>query len=286
MGRDLYERYDSVRQLYERADELLGRPLSHLCFEGPLEELSKPSNNQTAIFVTSIACLTAGREAGALGLAPRFVAGHSLGEYSALVAADALDFDAGVRLVDERARLTQQAADANPGGMAAILGLDEDAVQTVCTETGVQISNVNAPGQIVVGGPVANIQAACTLAAERGARRAIRLDIGGAFHTPLMKSAAEDIRAVFAAITLRRPTSTFVANDAGRPITEPEAIADELMHQLTHPVRWVQCVEFMAGNGATRFIEVGPGRVLTGLIKRIVAGVETMNISGAESVAA
>ncbi|MBI5287751.1 MAG: ACP S-malonyltransferase [Chloroflexi bacterium] len=284
MGRDVYDAFPSARDLYERADAVLGRPISKLCFEGPDDVLGKTFNAQPALFVTCIALLTVAREEAALAEAPAFVAGHSLGEYTALTAAGAISFEDGLRLVETRGRVTQAAADATPGGMAAVIGLDEAAAQAVCDEAGVELCNINSPGQLVIGGAKGKMVRACELALARGAKRAIPLDVSGAFHTSLMEPAVAEFSAALAAIEIKPPQVPVVANDAARPMTEPDAIRAELAYQLTHPVRWVQCVEYMAGQGVDTFVEIGPGRVLTGLIKRIASGTTLKNINGAGSV--
>ena len=286
MGRDLYAHSPAARAIFDRADRVLGRPISRLCFDAPAEELGKTANAQPAIYVASVACLEAAREAGALEQRPAFVAGHSLGEYSALTAAGALTFEAGLRLVDARGRLTQAAADATPGRMAALLGLDEPACAAVCAETGAELCNINAPGQIVIGGTLDAIDRACKLALERGAKRAIPLDVGGAFHTSLMAPAVAPMRQEVAAARLTDPAVALVANDRALPLTDARVIGDELTFQLTHPVRWVQCVEHMARAGVATFTEIGPGRVLTGLIRRIAPEAETKNINGVASLPA
>lgn len=285
MGRDLYDAYPAARQLYDRADAALGRPLSRLCFDGPGDELNRTDNAQPAIYVTSLACLTAAREAGVLAAEPDFVAGHSLGEYSALAAAGAFDFESGLRLVEERGRLTQAAAEETPGRMAAILALDEAAAAAVCADAGTELCNVNAPGQIVIGGAPDAIERACALALERGARRAVTLDVGGAFHTSLMQPAVAGMAQAVSSIEIRAPRVPVIANNTARRMTEPDEIGAELVYQLTHPVRWVQCVEYMAAQGVTTMIEIGPGRVLSGLIKRIAPEISLRNINGAGSLA-
>ncbi len=284
MGRDLYDAWPVARDLFDRADSVLGRPISALCFEGSDAELGKTFNSQPAIYVTSLACLAVAREAGALTESPAFVAGHSLGEYTALTAAGALNFDDGLRLVEVRGRLTQEAADANPGGMAAVLGLDESAMAAICAETGAELCNINSPAQLVIGGTKDAVTKACALASERGARRAIPLDVGGAFHTSLMQSAVIGMTKAMDGTEIAAPSIPVVANDSGRPMSDPAAIRNELLFQLTHPVRWVQCVEYMASQGAKTFVEIGPGRVLSGLIKRIASGVETRNVNGVASL--
>ena len=285
MGRDLYEAYPAARELYDRADAILARPISALCFEGPDSELNKTFNSQPAIYITSLACLAAARASGALNDDPAFMSGHSLGEYTALTAAGALDFDAGLQLVETRGRVTQAAADATPGGMAAVMGLDEAATEAVCRDAGAELCNINSPGQIVIGGTKDAITRACALALERGAKRAIPLEVGGAFHTSLMQPAVAAMTEAVAAAGIQTLRVPIVTNDTARPTTEAAVIERELTFQLTHPVRWVQCVEYMAEQGVTTFVEIGPGRVLAGLIKRIASGTQTKNINGVGSLA-
>ena len=280
MGRDLWENSPSARELFTRADKALGRPLSTLCFEGPENELSRTDNAQPALYTMSLACLAVAREDGRAADLPRFVAGHSLGEYSALAAAGAVTFEDGLRLVETRGRLTNAAAEKTPGGLAALLGLDEAAAQAVCDETGAELCNLNAPGQIVIGGGSEALDRACALALNRGARRAMRLDVSGAFHTSLMAPAVEDFRAAVAVTPIVAPDVPFVANKTAVPTSDPGEIAEELVYQLTHPVRWVQCVEYMVANGVTTFVEFGSAKVLTGLIKRIAPGAELRNVGG------
>src|SRR5512141_1343626 len=207
MGRDLYESNAHAREMFDRADQVLGRPLSRLCFEGPDEELAQTANAQPAIYVTSLACLAAAREAGALAGESAFVAGHSLGEYTALAAAGALTFEDGLRLVERRGELTQAAALATPGGMAAVLGIDEAAAAAVCAETGTELCNINSPGQLVIGGTKDAVAKACDLALARGARKAVPLDVSGAFHTSLMQPAVAGMREAVDATDLRAPST-------------------------------------------------------------------------------
>lgn len=285
MGRHVYERYPSARELYDRADAVLGRSISRLCFDGPAEDLSRTFNAQPAIYVTSLACLAAARSSGDVTRDPAFVSGHSLGEYTALSAAGALDFDAGLRLVETRGRLTQAAADATPGGMAALMGLDEAAAEAVCRDADAEVCNINSPAQIVIGGTKDAIERACALALDRGAKRAIPLDVSGAFHTSLMQPAVAGMIDAVAAAGITAPRVPVVTNDRASATIDAQVIERELPYQLTHPVRWVQCVEYMAAQGVSTFVEIGPGRVLSGLIKRIVPGAETKNIHGAGALA-
>jgi [acyl-carrier-protein] S-malonyltransferase len=236
------------------------------------------------MYVASLACLAAAHEAGAIGDDPAFVAGHSLGEYTALAAAGAFDFEAGLRLVEERGRLTDAASQARTGSMAALLGLDDAVAQAVCDDAGAEVCNFNAPGQVVIGGDADAVDRACKLASERGARRAVKLDVSGAFHTSLMSPAVEPFRQAVSSTEMRAPRMPIIANRTAAAMTDPAEIADELVYQLTHPVRWVQCVEYLAANGVASVVEFGPGRVLTGLIKRIAPGITLTNVNNAAAL--
>ncbi len=283
MGRDLYEAYPEARAVFDEADEILGFPLSKLCFEGPAEELNDTVNTQPAIFTMSVACLRALNPL--LSLDPLFVAGHSLGEYTALVAAGALDFADGLKLVRERGRLMKEAGEKNPGGMAAIIGLDAGTLEGICQEaSGVQIANYNSPGQIVISGHREALERAMGLARERGAKRVIPLAVSIAAHSPLMRPAAEEFRRAVESTPFRRARIPLVANVTARPIVEPEEVREELVTQLTSPVRWVESVERMIEGGVDTFVEIGPKSVLTGLIRRIDRSVRTVNVGDAAGV--
>ncbi len=286
MGRDLHDAFPAARRIFEQADAVLGRALSALCFEGPEAELNRTSNSQPAIFTACMAAFVVAREHGLIEVAPAFVAGHSLGEYMALAAAGALTFEDGLRLVETRGAVTQAAAQATPGGLAAVLGLDEDALAAVCREAGAEVCNINAPGQIVIRGPRDALDVACKLALERGAKRAIPLDVDGAFHTSLMQPAVEPFGEAVSSTQMQEPSAPFIANRTGAPMTDVAAIKDELVFQLTHPVRWVQCVEYMAAHGVTAAVEIGPGKVLTGLIKRIAPAMELRNLNSVAALTA
>jgi len=285
MGRDLYEAYPEARAIFDQADEILGFPLSELCFEGPAEKLNDTINTQPAIFTMSVACLRALNPS--LSLDPLFVAGHSLGEYTALVAAGALTFADGLKLVRERGRLMKEAGKKNPGGMAAIIGLDARTVERICQEaSGVQIANYNSPGQIVISGHREALEQAMGLARERGAKRVIPLAVSIAAHSPLMRPAAQEFRRAVEATALRRARIPVVANVTAEPTTEPEEIREALVRQLTSPVRWVESVERMIEGGVDTFVEIGPKSVLTGLIRRIDKGVRRMNVGDVAEVEA
>ena len=283
MGRDLYEAFPAARAVFDEADAALGFALSALCFEGPAEELTRTINAQPALLTTSYACLAAARETGALPAAD-FVAGHSLGEYTALAAAGALSFGDAVRLARERGRLMHEAGLLQPGTMAAILGLDEGVLAEICRETGTVIANFNCPGQLVISGGVDSVARAVELAAARGASRTVTLQVSGAFHSPLMQPAVEGMKAALAAVAFRDAAVPVIANVTARPVTQADDIRRELLDQLTSPVRWQRSMEYAIARGVTRIIEIGPGRVLTGLMRRIDRSVETANIGDAAAI--
>jgi [acyl-carrier-protein] S-malonyltransferase len=287
MGRDLFDGSAAARRVFETADDVLGFSISRLCFEGPAERLQETVHAQPALFATSIACLEAAREQGGLPeRAPDFVAGHSLGEYTALAAAGAVSIEDGLRLVRERGRLMQAAAEASPGAMAALLGLDEQAVAQICAETGAEVCNLNAPGQVVIGGTAEAVEGAMALALERGAQRGVRLRVSGAFHTSRMAPAAEGMARVVAEAAIVDSPVPLVANTSGEPLTSADALREELVRQITSPVQWRRSVEFLRAQGVTGVIEFGPGRVLTGLLRRIDRSIGVRNISdlaGAQS---
>jgi len=286
MGRDLYDSFDSARRVFEQADQVLGFPLSRLCFEGPEDELRQTINVQPAIVTVSYACLEAVLEvAGSHGLAsPTLVAGHSLGEYTALVAAKVVDFATAVRLARERGRLMHEAGLREPGGMVAVIGLDEASLAEVCSETGTRIANVNCPGQLVISGANGNLARAVDLVKSRGAYRTIPLKVSGAFHTPLMQSAVDGMSQVLASVSFRQPQVPIIANTTAQPITRAEEVKPELLRQLGNGIQWQRSIEYMGDNGVSTFVEIGPGKVLTGLIKRIRKNVNTLNIGDVEAI--
>jgi len=286
MGRDLYDNFSSARAVFEEADEAVGFPLSRLCFEGPEDELRQTINAQPALVATSFACLKAAEEVSeGDGLPPpAFVAGHSLGEYTALAAADVLDFANTVYLARERGRLMYEAGMKQPGSMAAIIGLEESALAEVCRETDTRIANINCPGQMVISGAVDNITRAAELAKARGAARTIPLQVSGAFHTPLMQPAVDGLSEIMPTLMFQAPTVPIIANTTAQPLTTGEEVKAELLEQLCHSVQWQRSIEYMIDNGVTRFIEIGPGKVLTGLVRRINRDVEALNTGDLEAI--
>lgn len=265
MGKDLYENNAEVRAMMERANEILGFRLTDIMFEGSAEELRQTKVTQPAVFLHSVAM------AKALGVEPSAVAGHSLGEFSALVVAGALSFEEGLRLVSKRAQAMQACCEAVPGTMAAVLSLTDEEVEAVCEATdGVVVAaNYNCPGQLVISGEKSAVEAACVKAKEAGARRALVLPVGGAFHSPLMEPAREELERAIAEAQFVTPTCPIYQNVDAEPHTDPVEIKQNLIAQLTAPVRWTQIVRRMVNDGVDQITELGPGTVLQGLVKKI-----------------
>ncbi|HEY77558.1 MAG TPA: ACP S-malonyltransferase [Dehalococcoidia bacterium] len=285
IGRDLYDSFEVAREVFRQADERLGFSLSRLCFEGPDTELQQTINAQPAIVTVSFACLKAAIYRGDHQLAsPRYVAGHSLGEYTALAAVGVLDFADTVYLARERGRLMHEAGQGQPGGMVAVIGLDEASMAEVCRESGARIANINCPGQIVISGAWENISRAVDLAREKGASRTIPLEVSGAFHTPLMQPAVDGMAEIIAGLNFRPPEVPIIANTTAEPLTTGEQVKEELLRQLCNCVEWQRSVEYMLANGVAIFIEIGPGKVLTGLIKRINRDTKLVNVGSATDV--
>lgn len=267
MGKDLYVTNDEARRLMERANDILGFNITDIMFAGTDDDLKQTRVTQPAIFIHSVAL------AATLGddFNPDMVAGHSLGEFSALVASSALSFDDGLRLVAKRAMAMQKACEMKPSTMAAILGLDDETVEDICDniEGIVVAANYNCPGQIVISGEIDAVNAACEKMKEAGARRALPLKVGGAFHSPCMESARAELADAIADTHFSAPRCPIVQNVDAMPHTDPEEIKTNLIAQLTAPVRWTQSVERMIADGITEFTELGPGKVLRGLISKI-----------------
>lgn len=284
MGHDLYESFHSAKAIFNKADKVLGFPLSKLCFEGPEDELRQTINAQPAILTVSCACLASAHEAGHSLPTPAFVAGHSLGEYTALAAAEVIDFDNAVYLARERGRLMHEAGMSRPGSMAAIIGLNEASLAEICRQTNTQIANINCPGQLVISGDKENIARAMDMAKAKGAQRTIPLQVSGAFHSPLMQPAADGLTAIVATLSFSNPSVPIIGNTTAQPLTTAESVKEELLRQLCHCIQWQRSVEYMLNEGSTTFIEIGPGKVLTGLVKRINKEVQTVNLGDAEAI--
>ena len=266
MGKELYDSRKDIKDMMESANEILGFDILSIMFHGTDEDLKKTEVTQPSIFIHSVAALKAVN-----GLGAEMVAGHSLGEFSALVANGVLSFDDGLKLVSERAKAMQAACDANPSSMAAILGLDDAKVEEICATIGgiVVPANYNCPGQLVISGETPAVEEACVKLKEAGAKRALLLPVNGAFHSPLMQPAQERLASAIENTKFRKATIPIYQNITTTAITDPDQIKANLIAQLTGPVKWTQSVQNMIKDGATNFVEVGPGKTLQGLIKKI-----------------
>ena len=279
MGQDLFEKYESVRTLYQSASRILGYNLAEVSFQGPEERLKETRVTQPAILVQSISWLHVLNEAG---IAAEYAAGHSLGEYSALAAAGVLSREETIKAVDTRCKAMQYACEHNRGTMAAILGLDRQNIAELIKRTashGICVpANYNSPDQVVISGDLAAIEHALVVAKELGAKRAIPLSVGGAFHSPLMQSASAKLNSVLDQLTFRKPSYPVVPNVSAKPESDPNRLKQLLVEQITAPVLWVDTLEELYRLGVRRFVEVGPGKVLSGLVKRTLSDVEIMSL--------
>ena len=275
MGKELYENNELAKSMFDKADEILGFPITKVMFEGSDEELKQTKVTQPAVFLHSVIL------AKVLGVKPDAVAGHSLGEFSALVASEALSFEDGLQLVAKRAMAMQKCCESQPGGMAAILGLDDATIEQVCEEIdGVVIAaNYNCPGQLVISGANDAVDAACVKLKEAGARRALRLPVGGAFHSPLMEAARVELEQAISEVEFHTPVCPIYQNVDAKPQTDPEIIKANIIAQLTAPVRWTQIAQNMIADGCDNFVELGPGAVLQGMIKKVSSEVSVESYS-------
>lgn len=278
MGKDLYDRFPQAKQMFEKANEILGFEITKLMFEGVEDDLRQTNVTQPAIFLHSVILARVLGEA----FRPDMAAGHSLGEFSALVATGALSYEDGLRLVASRAVAMQKACEAEPSAMAAIIGLDDEIVEKVCAELQeiVVPANYNSPSQVVISGSLKGIDLAIERLRELGAKRALKLMVGGAFHSPLMEPAKIELAMAIENTIFNRPVCPIYQNVTAGPVTDPSAIRKNLVYQLTSPVRWTQTVKNMIGDGADSFTEVGPGNVLQGLVKKADRNIETFSASG------
>ena len=283
MGRDLAEQFPTAAELFQQADEILERKLSEITWNGPIEELTKTSNCQPALFVHGLACLSVLRElAGNFPLGGG--AGLSLGEITAYTAAGTFDFASGLKLVQCRGELMDEACAATNGAMAAMIGADENAVRQLAADEDVDIANINAPGQIVISGERAKVEAAVGVAREHGIRRATLLNVAGAYHSRLMESAYEKLGAALQHATVQPPRFPVISNVTGEEVETPIEIRRALQDQVTGTVRWTDCMERLAGLGCDLFIELGPGGVLAGLLRRTRKDADVISVSDADSV--
>ena len=272
MGKELYNSSSKAKALFEKANDILGFRISDIMFEGSAEELKETKVTQPAVFLHSVAVALTTED-----FAPDMVAGHSLGELSALVAAGVITFEDGLNIVSKRAQAMQKACEKTAGTMAAILALDDDVVEKICNETeGIVVAaNYNCPGQLVISGEVDAVKKACEALTEAGARRALILPVGGAFHSPLMDPAREELADVINSTVFNHPVCPVYQNVNAQPVRNPEIIKQNLISQLTSPVKWTQIVKNMLADGASSFTEIGPGKTLQGLVKKVDRQIDT-----------
>ena len=288
MGKDLYQQFPAAKVIFEKANHILGFDIAKLCFEGPKEELTRTDVCQPAILTASIAALRALESVSPLSgqIVPKAVLGLSLGEYTALVAAGSLTFEDAVSLVRKRGQFMEEASRQNPGTMASVIGLSLEETKKVCVETGAEIANLNSPGQIVISGMKEKVEAASNLAKERGARKVIPIDVSGAFHSSLMEPAAQRMKTEIDKIGIKPPKIQVVTNVNAGYESSPGDIKDNLVAQVKSSVLWEDSIKFLAGQGIKRYIEVGPGKVLAGLLRRIDPALECLNVETPADVAA
>lgn len=286
MGRDLSERYPTARALFMQADEILGYPLSEIMFAGPEEELTRTVNCQPALYVHGLACLAALREE-LPGFAFQAAAGLSLGEFTAHAAAGTFSFETGLRVVAQRARFMQEACERTEGGMAALIGADENAVRDLASETDVDVANLNNPGQVVISGEASKVALAVSLASEHGIRKGMLLKVAGAYHSRLMQSAYLKLGEVLESTEIQSPAVPVICNVDAQPVREPSRIRDSLREQVTGTVRWAECVEYLLDREhCTQFIELGPGTALAGMLQRTRKGTAILSIGTVETLVA
>lgn len=285
MGRDLAEKYPVARAWFDRANAALGYDLAGICFNGPEASLTKTENAQPGIYLVSWVAFELLQEQ-APDLKFQATAGLSLGEFTALTAAGAMSFEAGLRVVRQRGRFMQEACDVTQGGMAAVIGLEEAPTREVCAEAGVVLANLNCPGQLVISGAADKIETACELARARGARKAIPLPVAGAYHSPLMASAQPKLAAELAHVSLMSPTVPVISNVTAQAHGAPADIAVKLVEQVCASVLWENSIRALLAQGFTRFIELGPGTALSGFMKRIDKGAQMLNVSDVSSLEA
>ncbi|WP_430972859.1 ACP S-malonyltransferase [Sunxiuqinia rutila] len=280
MGKDLYENSPVAKELFDKANEILGFSITDIMFNGTAEDLKQTKVTQPAIFLHSVILAKTLPD-----FKPEMVAGHSLGEFSALVANGTLNFEDGLRLVSQRAQAMQKACELEPSTMAAIVGLEDAIVEEVCASIDEVVvpANYNCPGQLVISGSIAGIDKACEVLTEKGAKRALKLPVGGAFHSPLMEPAREELAAAIKATSFTPPSCPVYQNVNAQPVSDPETIKGNLIDQLTAPVKWTQTAQNMIKDGASLFTEIGPGKVLQGLIKKVDRQAQTAGVSAFEA---
>jgi len=285
MGKDLYESFPESKAIFDKADQVLGFSLSKLCFQGPQERLTQTKNCQPAILTMSIAALAAFKSVlCTLYSVPSYVAGLSLGEYSALVAAEAISLEDAVYLVRRRGEFMEEAAQNKPGRMLSIIGLNLDKVKEICSQANAEVANINCPGQIVISGGIKEIEEAAKVAQDYGAKRIVALEVSGAFHSSFMKEASDKLAGELEKIKINTPKIPIVCNVTAKPVTKAEEIKDNLIKQVACSVFWDDSIKFILSRGVSNFIEFGPGKVLKGLMRRIDEKAEVINIAKKEDL--
>jgi [acyl-carrier-protein] S-malonyltransferase len=286
MGRQLYDASPAARAVFHRVDMALGRPLTKLLFSGPEDALRETVNAQPAIMAVSLACISAMEERLGADEMPRpsLIAGHSLGEFTALAVAGVLDVGETAQLVQERGRLMQEACEQRPGSMAAVLGLDQMTMEEISRETGTYVSNINTSEQIVISGERVAVAQALDMASARGARKVVPLRVGGAFHSALMEPAKAGLVAAVERLAFKDPVVPIVANCTGEPLTKAEDVKTEIVSQICSCVQWKQSIDYMLGTGVSQFVEVGPGRALSSMVRRIDGSADAISVGDMDSI--
>lgn len=285
MGKSLYDNFSLAKEIFEEADKNLGFNLSHLCFQGPQDELSKTQNCQPAILTVSISALKIFEKLYSKTIgAPVFTAGLSLGEYSTLVASGVLEFQDAVRLVRKRGIFMEEASQKNPGKMLAIIGLSIEAVNEVCKRTDTEIANLNSPGQVIISGKSLDIENAVLLSKQLGAKKTFMLDVNGPFHSSLMNEVSNLLKSYIDEVNFSAARIPLISNFSAKAVSEPLVIKDNLINQVNHLTRWEESVRYMLSNGVSKFIEIGPGNVLKGLIRKIDSGAVVYNIEDVNTI--
>ncbi|MDB6035660.1 MAG: Malonyl CoA-acyl carrier protein transacylase [Verrucomicrobiales bacterium] len=285
MGKDLAERFPSARAWFDRANAVLGYDLARICFEGPESELTKTEHAQPGIYLVGWVALQLLKEQ-VPSLTFNATAGLSLGEFTALAAAGVLTFEDGLNVVRQRGKFMQEACETTKGGMAAIIGLDETKTREVCAEAGVSLANLNCPGQIVISGETEKMEKACEIAKAKGAKKALPLSVAGAYHSPLMVSAQDKLRTALGIVPIGIPTVPVISNVTAKPHDAPSDIHRRMVEQVTSSVRWEDSIRYLISQGFSRFIELGPGKALSGFMKRIDGNVQMLNVADVASLEA
>ena len=285
MGKDLYENYPASKEIFDKANEILKFDIKKLCFEGPQEELSTTRFSQPAILTASIAALKAFESSPLYAqVSPKFSLGLSLGEYTALVAAGSISFEDALLLVKRRGELMEEASNKNPGKMACVIGMDLESIETLCKGIGCEIANLNCPGQVVVSGKTTNIELFAGIAKDKGAKRVLMLDVSGPFHSSLMTSARDKLKDHIEKVRIAQPRISFVSNVDARLQNDPAVIKENLIAQVNSKTRWEESVRLVANSGIRLFIEIGPGQVLKGLLKKIDLKLEVKNVGTSQDI--